>query len=375
MSLILSEEQQMLKESAQKFFADHSPITRMRKLRDERDPVGFSRDLWKQMAELGWLGIMLPGAHGGSEMGIRELGVVIMEAGRVLAPEPLLSTLLLGANAVRLSSNDTAKSDMLPAVTAGERLVTLAFEEAGRFDPYAITTEAVSVGDGYSITGEKGYVIDGHMADQMVVLARTSGAPHDRDGLALFLIDADTDGVEIQRTTMMDGRGAARVTFSSAEVGANRLLGDADLLDHVLDQATMGLVAEMLGMVDEVFERTIAYLKEREQFGVKIGTFQALRHRAAEMFAELEFARSLLLDGLAAIDEGRDDAALSVSAAKAQANKTARLIAAEGVQMHGGMGMTDELDMGLFLKRLKAAEVTFGDETYHQRRFASLRGY
>ncbi len=375
MSLIFNEEQQMLAESAQKFFADNSPITRMRKLRDERDATGFSQDLWKQMAELGWLGIMLPEEYGGSDMGLRELAVVLMEAGRVLAPEPLLSTLLLGANAVRLSANAAVQSDVLPTVAAGERLVALAFEETGRFNPYAIATEAASSGDGYAITGEKGYVLDGHVADQMVVLARTSGASGDRDGLALFLVDTDADGIDVQRTTMMDGRNATRVTFSSVAVSADRLLGGADLLDHVLDQATMGLVAEILGMVDEVFECTIAYLKEREQFGVKIGTFQALRHRAAEMFAELEFSRSLMLDGLSAIDEKREDAALSVSAAKAQASKTARLIAAEGVQMHGGMGMTDELDIGLFLKRLKAAELALGDETYHQRRFASLRGY
>lgn len=375
MSLILSEEQQMLRESAQKFFADNSPITRMRELRDERDATGFSRDLWKQMAELGWHGIMLPEELGGSEMGIRELGVVLVESGRVLAPEPLLSTLVLGANAVRLSKNDAQKAEVLPAIAAGERLAALAFEETGRFDPYAVTTEAIQSGDGYSISGEKAYVLDGHVADQLVVLARTSGATGDREGLALFLVDADTDGIEIQRTMMMDGRNAARATFASVAVGADRLLGDADLLDRVLDQATIGVVAEIVGMVDEVFERTIAYLKEREQFGVKIGTFQALRHRAAEMFAELEFARTLLLDGLTAIDEGRDDVPLSVSAAKAQANKTARLIGAEGVQMHGGMGMTDELDIGLFLKRLKAAELTLGDETYHQRRYASLQGY
>ncbi len=375
MSLILSEEQQMLKDSAQKFFTDNSPIERMRTLRDEHDATGFSRDLWKEMSELGWLGIMLPEEHGGSEMGIRELSVVLVEGGRVLAPEPLLSTLLLGTNAVRLSTNDEVKLEVLPSVAAGELLVGLAFEETGRFNPYAAKTEAIRSGDGYAITGEKTYVLDGHVADQLVVLAHRSGKSGDREGLALFLVDANAGGIEIQRTTMMDGRNAAHVTFSNVNVGADRLLGDADLLERVLDQATIGLVAEIVGMVDEVFERTVAYLKEREQFGVKIGTFQALRHRAAEMFAELEFARTLLLDGLNAIDEDRDDATLSVSAAKAQANKAARLIGAEGVQMHGGMGITDELDIGLFLKRLKAAELTLGDETYHQRRFASLQGY
>ncbi|MEG9863006.1 MAG: acyl-CoA dehydrogenase family protein [Parvularculales bacterium] len=375
MSLTLSEEQQLLKESAEKFFTKNSPVSRMRSLRDTRDAAGFSRDVWKQMANLGWLGIPFSTAHGGSDMGLSELGVVLFEAGRVLAPEPLLSTLLMGANAVHLSGNEALKTDVLPAVVAGDRLVAFAFEEKGRFDPYAIKTEAVSEGDSFLITGEKGYVLDGHVADQMVVLARMSGQTNDRDGLVLFLVNAEDDGISVQRTCMIDGRNVARVAFSKVEVSADSILGDTELLERVIEQATLGLVAEMVGMADETFERTLTYLKEREQFGVKIGTFQALRHRAAEMFAELEFARSLLLDGLSAIDEGRSDTALSVSAAKAQANKTARLIGAEGVQMHGGMGMTNELDIGLFLKRLKAAEFALGDETHHHRRFASLRGY
>lgn len=375
MSLTLSEEQLLLKDSAEKFFAKASPVSRMRALRDTRDETGFSQEIWKEMAALGWLGIAFSEAHGGSEMGIGELGVVLFEAGRVLAPEPLLSTLLMGANAVRLSDNEALKSDVLPAVAMGERVVALAWEETGRFNPYAVSTKAQSVDNGYMISGEKTYVLDAHVADQMVVVARLSGQTNDKDGLVLILIDADAEGISIQRTTLMDGRNAAQVTFSQVEVSADRLLGDGDLLDLVLHQATMGLVAEMLGMMDETFERTLEYLKEREQFGVKIGTFQALRHRAAEMFAELEFARSLMLDGFAAIDEGRNDIALSVSAAKAQANKAARLIGEEGVQMHGGMGMTNDLDIGLFLKRLKAAELALGDETYHQRRFASLQGY
>ena len=350
-------------------------MSRMRELRDERDATGFSRALWKAMADLDWLGIHLPEEHGGSGMGLREIAIIVKECGRVLAPEPLLSTLLLGANAVRLSSNEAVGADVLPAVAAGERLVAFALEETGRFDPYAIGTEAAATEGGYSIAGEKRYVLDGHTADQIVVVARTSGSPGDRDGVALVLVDADADGVDIQRTTMMDGRNAALVSFSGVEVNADQLLGDAALLERVLDQATLVLAAEMVGIAEEAFERTLAYLKDRDQFGVKIGTFQALRHRAAEMFAELEFARTLVLDGVSAVDDDREDVALSASAAKALANKAARLIGGEAIQMHGGIGMTDELDIGLFFKRLRAAEMTLGDETYHLRRFASLRGY
>lgn len=372
MSLTLSEEQQLLKESAEKFFGRTSPVSRMRSIRDDRDAIGFSRELWKEMANLGWLGILFSEEYGGSNMGLRELGVILFESGRVLAPEPLLSTLLMGANAVRLSDNDALKEDILPAVISGDRIVGLAFEETGRFDPFRIETKAKPQSDGFLITGEKVHVIDGHVADQIVVSARNSTTSED---ILLLLVDAKSEGIAIQRTTMMDGRNASRIKFSNVQVGQANVLGGAKLLERVIDQATMGLIAEMVGIADETFERTLEYLKDREQFGVKIGTFQALRHRAAEMFAELEFARSLMLDGLTAIDDNRDDTALSVSAAKAQANKTARLIGIEGVQMHGGMGMTDELDIGMFMKRMKSAEFTFGDETYHHRRFASLKGY
>ena len=375
MSLTLSDERQLLRDSARSFLADNSPVSRMRALRDQRDATGFSRDLWKAMADLGWLGIQFPEKHGGSGVGLGDVAIILTECGRVLAPEPLLSTLLLGANAVRLSANETLQDEVLPAVAAGERLIAFAFEETGRFDPHAVATTAVWTGDSYSITGEKRYVLDGHTADQIVVTARTSIATGDQDRLALLLVDAHCEGIDIQRTTMMDGRNAARVRFDSVPVSADRLLGDAELLDRVLDQATLGLAAEMVGIADETFERTIEYLKEREQFGVKIGTFQALRHRAAEMFAELEFARSLVLDGLSAVDEERDDVSLSASAAKVQANKAARLIGAEAIQMHGGIGVTDELDIGLYFKRLRAADITLGDVSYHLRRFASLQGY
>lgn len=371
MSVILSEEQLMLRESAQTFLADQSPVTRMRELRDAVDENGYTPAIWSQMADLGWLGILLAEEHGGSGMGVADLGVVLWECGKVLAPEPLLSTLLLGANAVRLSDNEVLQKDVLPAVAEGDRIVALAFEETGRFAPYAVSTR---LEDG-SVTGKKLHVLDAHVADQIVVVARAAGSAGDRDGIALYLVDANAKGVSITRHRRVDGRNVAEVAFDGVEVGADRLLGGADLLDRVIDQATVGLAAEMLGTAEEAFERTLQYLKDREQFGARIGTFQALRHRAAEMFSELEFARSIVRDALSAVDEGREDAAACVSAAKAQASKAARLIGAEAIQMHGGIGMTDEEEIGLFFKRLKAAELSLGDATYHQRRFATLQGY
>ena len=371
MAVILSEEQLMLRESAQTFLADQSPVARMRELRDAFDDTGYTPEVWKQMADLGWLGILLSEDHGGSDMGVADLGVVLWECGKVLAPEPLVSALLLGANAVRLSGNQTLQKDLLPAVAEGDRIIALALEETARFHPYNVATTF----SGGAISGTKIHVLDGHVADQIVVVARTAGNAGDREGLALYLVDADAKGVSITRNRRMDGRNAATVEFDGVEVGADRLLGDADLLDQVIDQATVGLASEMLGTAEEAFERTLQYLKDREQFGEKIGTFQALRHRAAEMFSELEFARSIVRDALSALDEGRADAAACVSAAKAQATKASRLIGAEAVQMHGGTGMTDEEEIGLFFKRLKAAELSLGDETYHQRRFATLQGY
>lgn len=379
MGLILTEDQLILRDMAKGYCDEKSPVERMRKLRDTRDETGFSRDLWKEMGELGWIGIPFPEAVGGAEMGYGELGVVLAECGRVLAPEPFLSTVLLGGNAILLGGSEPLQKELLTEVCSGDRILSLAFQEQGRFAPYAVSTTAKRDGDGFRIRGEKLFVLDGHVADQIVVVARTAGGSGERDGLSLFVLDTNTPGVEIERTEMVDGRNAAQVRFEDAAVDAARLLGEvdggADVLDPVFDRATIGLCSEMLGSFEEAFERTLEYLKTREQFGVKIGTFQGLRHRIAQMFGELEFARSVVLDAQSAIDEGRDDVTLCASAAKARCSDVAHLIGGEAIQMHGGIGMTDEEEIGLFFKRLKAAELSLGDAIYHRNRFASLRGY
>ena len=379
MGLILSEDQLILRDMAKSFCEEKSPVERMRNLRDTGDATGFSRELWKEMGELGWIGILLPEGVGGADMGYGELGVVLAECGRVLVPEPFLSTVLLGGNAILLGGSEPLQKELLPEVCSGDRILAMAFQEQGRFAPYAVETAAARDGDGYKIRGEKRFVLDGHVADQLVTVARTAGSSGDRDGLSLFVVDAGAPGVSIQRTEMIDGRNAALVRFDDAAVDAARVLGEidggADLLDRVFDRATIGLCAEMLGTFEEAFERTLTYLKTREQFGVKIGTFQALRHRAAQMFGELEFARSVVRDAQTSIDEGRDDVAECASAAKARCSDVAVLIGGEAIQMHGGIGMTDEEEIGLFFKRLKAAEFTLGDANYHRSRYAGLRGY
>ncbi|MBW2392810.1 MAG: acyl-CoA dehydrogenase family protein [Deltaproteobacteria bacterium] len=379
MGLILSEDQLILRDMAKSFCDDKSPIDRMRRLRDTQDETGFSRELWKEMGELGWTGILFPEALGGADMGYGELGVVLAECGRVLAPEPFLSTVLLGGNAILLGGNEPLQKELLPDVCNGDRILCLAFQERGRFAPHAIETSATRDGDSFRIRGEKQFVLDGHMADQIVVVARTAGSTGERDGLTLLVVDAEANGVSIQRTEMIDGRNAARITFDDVAIDAARVLGEidggAEILDPVFDRATIGLCAEMVGCFEEAFERTLEYLKTREQFGVKIGTFQGLRHRAAQMFGELEFARSVVRDAQSSIDDGRNDVAACASGAKARCSDVANLIGGEAIQMHGGIGMTDEEEIGLFFKRLKAAEFTLGDAIYHRNRYDSLRGY
>ena len=379
MELVRTEDQALIAKTAADFVREKSPIARVRQLRDTNDPVGFSRDLWKQMAELGWAGIVLPEEYGGAGLGYAELGLVLEECGRTLAATPLVATALLGANAVLLGGNDTQKKEILPAVAKGERLLALALQEGPHHAPYQIATRAEATANGYRLSGKKTFVLDGHVADQLVVVARSAGQPGERDGLALFLVPKGARGLALTRTTMVDGRNAANLTLDGVEVDRSAALGapgrGADVLDRVLDRATIGLAAETLGTLAEAFDRTVNYLKTRKQFGVPIGSFQALKHRAANMFVEVELSRSIVLDALRALDENRPDVSALASVAKARVSDAIHLIGNEAVQMFGGIGVTDEEEIGLFLKRARVAELTFGDAAHHRARFASLSGF
>ena len=379
MALILNSEAQLVRASALEFFADKSPVLMLRKLRDSADADGFSRALWREMADLGWTGFLVPEAHGGSEFGMVGLGQVLEAAGRTLAATPLISTALIAASAIDLAGNETQKQTYFPGLVGGDTIFALALEEKAHHNPSHIETTAKRDGDGWVLNGAKRFVLDGHVADQLIVVARTSGAADDRDGITLFMVPADAACVSLARSSMIDSRNAARVTLNDVRVGAGAVLGrvdgGADPLDKVLDRARAGLAAEMLGSSSEAFERTVQYLKDRKQFGVVIGTFQALKHRAAEMFAEIEVTRSAVLAALVALDAGAEDASLLASLAKAKANATFRRTSAEGIQMHGGIGMTDEHEIGFFLKRARVAEATFGNAAFHRDRYASLMGY
>ncbi|NRA41991.1 MAG: acyl-CoA dehydrogenase family protein [Pseudomonadales bacterium] len=384
MALVLNEEQRILKDSAKGFLAEHAPIEAFRALRDQQDATGYDPELWQKMVnEQGWAGIAIPEAFGGLEFGFFGLGVIFEEAGRTLAASPLFSTIVLGASTIELLASDSQKEVLLPQIAAGEITLALALEEGNQHAPYAINTSATRDGEQYVLNGAKSFVLDGHSADKLLVVARTknvsNGETHSAAGISVFLVDNDAAGLSINRTIMMDSRNAAQVQLDNVRVSADALIGEADqaypALDDVLDRGRAILAAEMLGGCLEMFERTMAYLKEREQFGVKIGSFQALKHRAAQMFVEIELSKSVVLAALAAIDENADNRAELAAIAKTKLNDTFKLVTDEATQMHGGIGVTDELDIGLFLKRARAAIATLGHSGFLRDRYASLNGY
>jgi len=381
MPMILNEEQNMLKDAAKGFCADNLPISQLRRLRDEGSADGFDRDTWRAMAELGWAGIPFPEVFGGLQFGYKGLGVVTEEIGRTLGASPLFASVWVCGTAINLGGSEEQKARLLPGICAGNRLMALALEESHRHDPYGVSLAAVSEGDGFRLNGRKSVVLDGNVADALIVAARPSGLPGDKSGISLFIVPSDADGVDIRRTSMVDSRNAAIVELSGVQAGRDALLGElgegASVLDQTLDIARIGMTAEMLGGIQECFERTIAYLKERKQFGVPIGSFQALKHRAANMFCEVELSKSCVLEALTALDEGREhtEIAALASLAKTKVGETYNLVSREGIQMHGGIGMTDEFEIGFFIKRAAVSEQIFGDINFHRNRYGELQGY
>lgn len=378
MDLALTDEQRFLAENAERLFAERSPAARVRALRG--DPVGFDWGLWREMAELGWVGCHVPEAHGGTGLGFFELCLLLEAAGRTLVPEPLFTAAVLGAETLQLAGTNAQQARWLPRIASGEAVVTLAHQERGsRHDPFRITTRAERTGDGFALAGEKAQVPDGHVAHAFVVPVRTRGEASDRDGIGLALVPAGAPGLDVTRQTRIDGRGAALIRFDGVRVGEDAFLGPpdggGDVLGRVLDRAAVALSAEMLGGASQAFDTTLAYLETRKQFGVPIGSFQALQHRAARMFVELELARSSVLAAARAVDEGAEEVARLASLAKARASETFVHVTNEAVQMHGGIGVTDEHDIGLYLKRARACDATFGDAPWHRRRWATLAGY
>ncbi|NCF17090.1 MAG: acyl-CoA dehydrogenase [Haliea sp.] len=379
MALVLNEEQVMLRESAAGFLAEKVSVAQLRELRDSDSERGYDEGVWREMAEMGWAGIAIPEEFGGLGYGYTGLGLVLEQAGRHLSVSPLQSTVLVAATLVAELGSQQQKEQLLPAIAAGEKLVSLALQEGAHHAPEQVAATATAEGDDWVLSGCKVLVADAHVADSFIVIARSAGAAGDSDGLSAFLVDAGSPGLSLERRSMVDSRNMGVLSLEKVRVSGEALLGPAGGagagLNRALDIANIGLASEMLGLSAEAFERTVEYLKERKQFGRVIGSFQGLQHRAAELFAELELARSIVLQALNAIDDGEQDLALLASAAKAKLCEVAQRATNEGIQMHGGIGMTDEHEIGFFIKRARVAQHTFGDYNYHLDRFAQLSGF
>jgi alkylation response protein AidB-like acyl-CoA dehydrogenase len=379
MALVLSEEQSMLRDSARGLISDKAPVSHLRQLRDSKDAAGFSRDLWKTFAEMGFSGLLVPEDFGGSGLGCVEAGVVMEEIGRTLMPSPFLSTAVLAASALSRGGSSAQKSEYLPKITDGSLLAALAIDEGTKHRPLMTKMQAVRSGNGFRLSGDKAFVVDGHTADLMIVAARTAGAAGERDGLTLFLVDPRTKGIATERIAMVDSHNAARIKFDNVEVNADGVLGEVDqgyaLLEGVLNIGRGAVASEMVGVSEEVFSRTVNYLRERRQFGKAIGEFQALQHRAAQLYIEIEITRAAVLKALQTLDGNFENAAAAVAVAKARAGSTATLAVQEGVQMHGGMGMTDQFDIGFFMKRARVCQELFGDSNFHADQLARMKNY
>ncbi|MCP1911912.1 alkylation response protein AidB-like acyl-CoA dehydrogenase [Bradyrhizobium elkanii] len=379
MALVLTEEQSMLRDSARGLISDKAPVAHLRGLRDAKDATGFSRELWKTFAEMGFSGLLVPDQFGGSGLGCVEAGIVMEEIGRTLMPSPFLATSVLAASALSRGGSEAQKAQHLPKIADGSLLAALAIDEGAKHRPLQTKLQATRSGNGFKLSGDKAFVLDGHTADLLIVAARTAGSAGDRNGLTLFLVDPKAKGLAVERTAMVDSHNAARIVFDNVEVNADSVLGEVDqgfgLLEGVLNIGRGAVASEMVGLSDEVFGRTVAYLKERKQFGKAIGEFQALQHRAAQLYIDIEITRAAVLKALQALDTDIDKAATAVAVAKARAGTTATLAVQEGVQMHGGMGMTDQFDIGFFMKRARVCQELFGDSNFHTDQLASGKGY
>lgn len=368
--LVRTEEETMLADAARGFLDDAAPVSHLRNLRD----AGETRDdaLWREMADMGWAGILVPEAQGGADMGHAAAGVLAAELGKTLATSPFLSTAVMAATALRQVSG-TRSLDALKAIAAGELTYALAVDEGPKFDPSHVELTATHEGNGFRLSGKKTFVVDGAHADRLMVLAKTD------DGVTLFDLPADRAGIDCTAQNMIDSRNSARISFDQVEATGEDVLGHVDhameVLRPALHAGQAALAAEMTGLASGAFGMTVGYLKERKQFGVPIGAFQALQHRAAHLWSEIEVTASAILNAGRMLDADPSSADLAVSLAKARATDTAQRAVQEGVQMHGGIGMTDAFDMGFYMKRARVSAEWLGDYGYHAEKVAALRGF
>ena len=378
MTFVLTEDQEMLRETGMAFMRDELPVTHLRALRDD-GKNGKDAGTRSKLAELGFFGVIIPDEPGGEHFGLVGLGQILEAQGRTLAATPLLQTACIAASALQLGGSAAQQAEWLPKIASGEATFALALDEGAHHAPANIATEAVSNGQGYTLNGAKRFVPDGHHADMLIVAARTAGTVGHTGGLTLFLVPRDSDGISLHELNTLDSHGAAHITLEDVAVSEANVLGGVDqgwdVLEPVLDRARIGIAAEMLGLCSAAFEQTLEYMQQRKQFGQLIGSFQALQHRMAKMFTELELTRSCVAHALSAVDKGANDIPELASLAKARTSELAHLVSNEMVQLHGGIGMTDAADAGLYLKRARIQEHLYGGAGYHRDRFASLNGF
>jgi alkylation response protein AidB-like acyl-CoA dehydrogenase len=375
MPLYLNDEQTMLADTTKDFVAEHAPVSHMRALRDANDATGFSRDLWKQFAEMGFTGILIGENEGGLGLGHVEAGIVLEQIGRNLSPSPFLSTAVAAVEALKGTPH---AARWFPGILAGETVAALAIDEAAKHRE-AIGLKAERSGNGFRLTGRKQFVTHGHIADLLIVAARTAGAADDAHGITLFAVDKGAAGLTAEAERLADASIAARLELDGVEVDADAVIGEVDAgrdpLARLLRAGRTGASAELLGVGGGAMDMTVGYLKERKQFGVVIGSFQALQHRAAHLYSEMEVARAAVLKAQQLLDAGDESADAAVSVAKAMTALATTLSVQEGVQMHGGIGMTDEYDIGFYMKRARVLAEMFGDANFHADRLAIAAGY
>ncbi len=379
MKLVLTEEEQFLQDTAKNFATERCPISHFRNLRDTNDPILWDKDIWSEMVKLGWPGILIPEEYGGSNFGLTGMGVILQECAKTLTPSPLFATGVLGAYAINTYGNDEQKNNFLPKIVNGEITTALAIDESSHHNPAETDLSAKKDKNSFMLKGKKIFVVDGASADLLIVLTRTSGEKGDLTGLTLFLIDITSPGLNIVKLDMADSRNYANISFNNVKIDASCILGDieagGEIAEDILDIGRIAIASEMLGNAESAFETTIDYLKQRKQFGVLIGSFQGLQHRAAEMFCELELTKSSVMAAMRAADEKSNELQRLSSLAKTIAGETLHLVSNEAIQMHGGIGVTDEYDIGFFLKRARVAEQIFGNSKYHTERYANLSGF
>jgi alkylation response protein AidB-like acyl-CoA dehydrogenase len=376
---VLTEEQTFIKDQAAAWVADKAPVSSFRALRDSKSGQAFLPETWQAMVAMGWSGILVPQQFGGSDLGYLTCGLILEQLGRQLTASPLFASSLVGASALLLAGDSAQQEGLLPGMVDGSVILTLALDETSRHAPQHTALQARQSSDGFSLTGHKTFVAEGMCATHYVVAARTSGKAGDTQGISLFLVAANAQGLARTALPTVDSRDHAKLSFTEVQVANTALLGSpgegTPVLEAILDRARIGLAAEMLGTASQAFDMTLDYLKTRVQFGKVIGSFQALGHRAAALYSLMEQSRSCVEAALQALDANADNVPELASLAKCQVGKFLFQMSNELIQIHGGIGMTDEFDAGLYLKRARVLEASFGNRAYHRNRYATLMGF